>query len=327
MASGVRGLADHRRATGAAACHAGIRVHRTTCLPPERSSPTARSATPASRALRSTSRPPGPSGACAGCCERPRSGACSTSATCAPVLDRHRGRPGTVDAARRAGGPRSRPAQRRASRTTSWSSSAPAGSPGPSCRCRWAPTGSTSSGGPSAWWSRPTTSPAMASGRASSTTTSGRVVRRPAVRRGAGDRTSAAARLRRGRTRPAGRAGIIVAMTIVVAGEALFDLVLREDGTAERPPGRRAVQRRADDRAAGRAGHVPGRDLHRRLRPAAGRDARRRRRRSPGGAQDRSAHDPRGRRALGRGRRHVPLLHRGHRRGDERSRPPPCPAQ
>jgi fructokinase len=38
-------------------------------------------------------------------------------------------------------------------------------------------------------------------------------------------------------TSTAGRAGIIVAMTIVVAGEALFDLVLREDGSLGAHPG------------------------------------------------------------------------------------------
>ena len=122
------------------------------------------------------------------------------------------------------------------------------------------------------------------------------------------------------RERPARRAGIIRRVTIVVAGEALFDLVLTEDGAMRAHPGGGPVQRRADDRAAGRARDLPGRDLDRRVRPAVGRDADRGRRRPSRGAAHRGP-DHAGRRGAGRGRRReLPLLH-GRHRGGERNRP------
>ena len=83
-----------------------------------------------------------------------------------------------------------------------------------------------------------------------------------------------------------------------------------------RAPGRRAVQRRAHDRPAGHARHLPGRDLHRRLRPAAGRDASRGRGRPPRSPDDRRTNHAR-RGGAGRGRRRdLRLLHRGHGGGD-----------
>ena len=218
--------------------HEGIRVHRTTTLSARRGRRRrCRSATRRLPAPRSTWRSPAPSAASAGSCARPRSSVCSTSATCTPCWTATTAGPAPWPCA--ASWPTWAMANRtRASRRTSSSSPAAEASAGPSSRRSWAPTAWTSSGAPSAWWSRPTTSPRTASGRASSTTTSAR----PGSPRG-GSRIVPVThrRLRRdpGRHR-AGSAvgiGIISAMTIVVAGEALFDLVLEEDGSVRAHPG------------------------------------------------------------------------------------------
>ena len=106
-------------------------------------------------------------------------------------------------------------------------------------------------------------------------------------------RRSIAGRVRRART---------IRTMIVVAGEALIDLLVRPDGPADGHARRRPVQHRADDRPARWRGRVPRLPVDRPVRRAAARRPGRRRRRPVDDRDDRRADDA-GRRRPRRGRR------------------------